>query len=70
MPGCIRDASPDAWGRRVIMNRKSGFKGAGADTADLDELTYLLESGSTGSAPSIFSGLPRNMCRVMQIMPA
>ena len=46
MPGCIRDASPDAWGRRVIMNRTSGLKGAGADTADLDELTYLLESGS------------------------
>ena len=46
MPGCIRDASPDAWGRRVIMNRTSGLKGARADTADLDELTYLLESGS------------------------
>lgn len=46
MPGCIRDASPDAWGRRVIINKKFGFKGAGTDTADLDELTYLLESGS------------------------
>ncbi|MBU2454258.1 MAG: type II toxin-antitoxin system HipA family toxin, partial [Proteobacteria bacterium] len=46
MPGCIRDAAPDAWGRRVIINKMSGFKGAGTDTADLDELTYLLESGS------------------------
>ena len=46
MPGCIRDASPDAWGRRVIINRKLGLKGASADTAELDELTYLLESGS------------------------
>jgi serine/threonine-protein kinase HipA len=46
MPGCIRDASPDAWGRRVITNKKLGLKGAGADTAELDELTYLLESGS------------------------
>ncbi len=44
MPGCIRDAAPDAWGRRVIMN--SRLKGAGTDTAELDELTYLLESGS------------------------
>ncbi len=44
MPGCIRDAAPDAWGRRVIMNSK--LKGAGTDTAELDELTYLLESGS------------------------
>lgn len=46
MPNCIRDAAPDAWGRRVIINRKLGLKGIGADTAQLDELTYLLESGS------------------------
>lgn len=46
IPSCIRDAAPDAWGRRVIINKKSGHKGAGTDTADLDELTYLLESGS------------------------
>ncbi|WP_092993266.1 type II toxin-antitoxin system HipA family toxin [Thiohalomonas denitrificans] len=46
MPACIRDGSPDAWGRRVIINRKLGTRGAKADTAQLDELTYLLESGS------------------------
>lgn len=46
MPGCIRDAAPDAWGRRVIINKKLGLKGSGSDTAELDELTYLLESGS------------------------
>jgi serine/threonine-protein kinase HipA len=46
MPGCIRDAAPDAWGRRVIINKKLGLKGAVTDTAELDELTYLLESGS------------------------
>lgn len=46
MPGCIRDAAPDAWGRRVIINKKLGLKGANTDTAELDELTYLLESGS------------------------
>ncbi len=46
MPGCIRDAAPDAWGRRVIINKKLGLKGADRDTAELDELTYLLESGS------------------------
>ena len=46
MPGCIRDASPDAWGRRVLINRKLGLKGDDADSAQLDELTYLLESGS------------------------
>jgi len=46
MPGCIRDAAPDAWGRRVILNKKLGLKGRDSDTAELDELTYLLESGS------------------------
>lgn len=46
MPGCIRDAAPDAWGRRVIINKKLGLKETGTDTAELDELTYLLESGS------------------------
>jgi len=46
MYGCIRDAAPDAWGRRVIINKKLGLKGVGTDTADLSELAYLLESGS------------------------
>ena len=46
IPSCIRDAAPDAWGRRVIINRQLGLKGRDTDTGDLDELTYLLESGS------------------------
>ena len=46
MPVCIRDAAPDAWGRRVIINKMLGLKGANTDTAALGELTYLLESGS------------------------
>ncbi|AKH65352.1 MULTISPECIES: type II toxin-antitoxin system HipA family toxin [Photorhabdus] len=46
MPGCIRDASPDAWGRRVIINKILGLKGADTETATLNEITYLLESGS------------------------
>jgi len=46
MPGSIRDASPDAWGRRVVINRKLSVKGAGAGSSELGELTYLLESGS------------------------
>lgn len=46
MPGCLRDAAPDSWGRRVIMNRLLGSKGSNADTAQLDELTYLISSGS------------------------
>jgi len=46
MPGCIRDGSPDAWGRRVIINKKYGVTGAAIDQHQLDELTFLLESGS------------------------
>ena len=46
MPGCIRDAAPDAWGRRVIINKKLGRKGKDTDTDALGELSYLLESGS------------------------
>ncbi len=46
LPSCIRDASPDAWGRRVIINRMTGLKGPDAAAVELDELTYLLESGS------------------------
>jgi serine/threonine-protein kinase HipA len=42
--GCIADAAPDAWGRRVIMNRRAGEQAV--DTTDLEILTYLLESGS------------------------
>jgi serine/threonine-protein kinase HipA len=30
----------------VIINKKFGLKGSSVDTAELDELTYLLESGS------------------------
>jgi serine/threonine-protein kinase HipA len=46
MPSCIRDAAPDAWGRRVLINRKLGARGGAIDTDELTELTYLLESGS------------------------
>lgn len=43
MPGALRDASPDSWGRRVILQRLAPTS---LDTAELDETTYLLLSGS------------------------
>jgi serine/threonine-protein kinase HipA len=46
MPSSIRDASPDAWGRRVILNRMVSLQERSKQTFELDELTYLLESGS------------------------
>ncbi|WP_417452575.1 type II toxin-antitoxin system HipA family toxin [Kiloniella sp.] len=46
MPSSLRDAAPDAWGRRVILNKKFGAKGNELDDHELSELTFLLESGS------------------------
>lgn len=45
-PGAIRDAAPDAWGRRVILDKVTGARGINADVDILSERTYLLESGS------------------------
>jgi serine/threonine-protein kinase HipA len=41
LAGCLRDAAPDAWGRRVLNLRLHG-----TPEIELDELTYLLHSGS------------------------
>ncbi|WP_413993790.1 type II toxin-antitoxin system HipA family toxin [Labrys okinawensis] len=46
MASCIRDGSPDAWGRRVIINRLTGRKPDAAGLPEISELTYLLQSGS------------------------
>ncbi len=46
MPGCLRDAAPDAWGRRVILNKRFGKAASGIDPGIIDELNYLIESGS------------------------
>ncbi|WP_245649953.1 type II toxin-antitoxin system HipA family toxin [Millisia brevis] len=42
----LRDAGPDSWGQRVILERIHGAKGAAVDAGDLDQITYFLESGS------------------------
>lgn len=46
MASCIRDGSPDAWGRRVIINRLTGMKPDAEGVPDISELTFLLQSGS------------------------
>lgn len=51
MPSCIRDASPDAWGRRVLINRKLSPTEPEPSKQELSELTYLLESESDCRAP-------------------
>ena len=42
-PGCIVDAGPDGWGRRVILRK---IAGVGVDVNAFDLVTYLIESGS------------------------
>jgi serine/threonine-protein kinase HipA len=44
--GALRDAAPDQWGRRVVLNRQFQRRGRDVDTGELDELNYLLLSGS------------------------
>ena len=39
MAGSLRDGSPDAWGRRVIIHRLVGKTAPGTE---LDELTYMI----------------------------
>lgn len=46
MAGCLRDGAPDAWGRRVIINRLTGLGGEAAYNVEFDELTFMLHSGS------------------------
>jgi serine/threonine-protein kinase HipA len=43
--GTLRDAGPDAWGQRVIIEGLYGDPSA-VDPGDVDQLTYLLESAS------------------------
>lgn len=58
--GSLRDAAPDQWGRRVVLHGKFGRRGEDADTAELDELTYMLLSGSDRIGALDFQASPRN----------
>ena len=42
----LRDAAPDAWGRRVIAHRLNGCGNRMSATVELNELGFLLHSGS------------------------
>lgn len=44
--GVLLDATPDSWGRRVIKEKVLGNRNRDSPPADLDLLTYMLESGS------------------------
>lgn len=59
MANAIRDGAPDAWGRRVILNKTFGVKGEALDGLELDELVFLLESGSDRTGALDFQVSPR-----------
>lgn len=64
MAGCIADAGPDAWGRRVIEHSRS------AATTDLGPLDYLLESGSDRIGALDFQARPdRYVARIRGPVP-
>lgn len=77
LPSCLRDASPDAWGRQVIANRLTGQRGDAATRVELDELTYLLESGSDRigaldfqASPSVFRPREAGQDRLEDLLDA
>lgn len=46
LAGCLRDGLPDAWGRRVLIDRLVATRGRDARDVELDDVTYMLESSS------------------------
>ena len=54
----MRDASPDAWGRRVVVNRLIGARGRAAETVEFDKLTFMLHSGSDRTDALDFQASP------------
>lgn len=46
LAGTLRDALPDGWGQRVILNRITGTHGHRADPGDLGVTTSMVESDS------------------------
>jgi serine/threonine-protein kinase HipA len=46
LASCLRDAAPDAWGQRIILDRLTGVHGVASDLDQLPMLTYLREAGS------------------------
>jgi serine/threonine-protein kinase HipA len=67
IPGALRDASPDAWGRRVIQAK------LGRSEADISEIDYLLSGPDDGAgnlrfAPSTkLPSAPRPFNRTHQL---
>ena len=59
MANCLRDASPDAWGRRVVAYRLAGGRTCSEEEIDeLSELTFMLQTGSDRAGALDFQESP------------
>lgn len=58
LAGVIADSLPDAWGRRVLLNRLVGHRARDVDALPLS--TYLLESGTDRIGAIDFQRSPRH----------
>lgn len=55
MPSALRDAAPDAWGRRVVLDRLTGVRGRDADVTPYTRAHIYWNRDQTGSERSISS---------------
>lgn len=58
--GCLRDGSPDAWGRRVVINRLSNAPESTVEIDETDEILFMLSSGSNRMGAIDFQESPIN----------
>jgi len=65
--GSLRDAAPDQWGRKVVLNRQFDMRGKEVDTGELDELNYMLMSGSDRIGSLDFQASPREYVSRVQL---
>jgi serine/threonine-protein kinase HipA len=63
IPGAVRDAAPDAWGRRVIENKLE------RSPADLQEIDYLLHGPQDGAGYLSFGAEGRAACTQASLQP-
>jgi serine/threonine-protein kinase HipA len=75
--GCIKDAGPDAWGQRIVMQHLLGTGAKGGDPAVFGPLTYLLRSGSNRigaldfqDRPDIYAGRDEMTATLSELMEA
>jgi serine/threonine-protein kinase HipA len=77
IPGAIKDAGPDAWGQRVVMQHLLGTATKDDDPGVFGPLTYLLRSGSNRigaldfqDRPDVYVGRDETTATLAELMEA